>query len=231
MAVVDIPLLSDERTGDIEVIPDPITVLEPHVRASRYDRLVKPAVDIALAALALAVLLPLFLVVALSIRLTLGPGVFYVQDRVGRGGRRFRMYKFRTMRHDRRRECTGKYGGADRRVCHKRADDPRHTALGRFLRRCSLDELPQLLNVVRGEMSLVGPRPELVPVVERYQRWQHARHVVKPGLTGLWQITARDRLASEGVALDLEYVQHESFRTDCRIIARTIPALFRGPGR
>jgi len=100
------------------------------------------------------------------------------------------IYKFRTMRPD-RRQAVLPYSGPDRRVCHETDNDPRHTPLGRFLRKYSLDELPQLWNVLVGDMSLVGPRPELVEVVERYESWQRERHRVKPGLTGLWQVTCR----------------------------------------
>jgi lipopolysaccharide/colanic/teichoic acid biosynthesis glycosyltransferase len=197
---------------------------------SRYDRWVKPVFDGVAGAVLLLLVLPVLFVTAVVIRCSLGRGVFYVQERVGRNGRTFRMYKFRTMRHDRRCRAVG-YDGPDRRVCHKRDDDPRHTRVGGFLRRTSLDELPQVLNVLRGDMSLVGPRPELVDVVKRYEPWQHARHCVKPGITGYWQIKARDRLASEGVQLDIEYLGRRSFRTDCSILVRTVPSLLRGTGR
>jgi lipopolysaccharide/colanic/teichoic acid biosynthesis glycosyltransferase len=119
-----------------------------------------------------------------------------------------------------RRESEG------RRRTHKTDSDPRHTRLGRFLRRTSLDELPQLLNVLRGELSLVGPRPELPEVVDRYESWQHARHGVKPGITGLWQVT--DRANGEPMHLhvrrDLEYIQRLSVGTDLMILALTVPA-------
>ena len=137
----------------------PSEVRAPAVRqASTYERFVKPAVD-RCAGVALAVVaLPIVLLVVLAIRVKLGKSVIYRQQRVGRDGEPFTMYKFRTMTHDRRKESVP-YDGPDRRVCHKRDDDPRHTPLGRFLRRSSLDELPQLWNVVKGDMSLVGPRP------------------------------------------------------------------------
>ena len=115
----------------------------------------------------------------------------------------------------------------DRRVTHKTTSDPRHTRLGRMLRRYSIDELPQLINVVRGEMSIVGPRPELECVVEQYPAGLDQRHHVKPGLTGLWQISARgDGPMHEHGEWDLDYVEHVSLATDLSIIARTPAAMF-----
>jgi lipopolysaccharide/colanic/teichoic acid biosynthesis glycosyltransferase len=120
----------------------------------------------------------------------------------------------------------------DRRHTHKTPADPRHTSLGRFLRRFSLDELPQLFNVLRGELSLVGPRPELPEVVAAYEPWQHARHQVKPGITGLWQVTERsaDSLMHLHVATDLRYIERMSATTDLTIMLRT-PAAVLGIGR
>ncbi len=196
----------------------------------RYEAWVKPVLDVVLAAAALFLALPAMLGIALAIRVTMGPGVIYRQQRVGRFGRPFTVYKFRTMQPDRRLPTAAQGGqhpwqGEERRVCHKREDDPRHTRLGRFLRRLSLDELPQLVNVLRREMSLVGPRPELVSVVARYQPWQHARHQVKPGITGLWQISARGHgLMCENLVPDIEYVDKVSLKTDLGILLRTGPA-------
>jgi lipopolysaccharide/colanic/teichoic acid biosynthesis glycosyltransferase len=196
-----------------------------------YGQHVKPVVDVVGALVLLLLSVPLLACVALAVRLQLGPGVIFRQARVGRHGRPFVMFKFRTMLPD-RRKAAQPYDGPDRRVCHKREDDPRHTRFGQFLRRTRLDELPQLLNIVKGDMSLVGPRPELVEVVKRYDDWQHARHTVKPGLTGFWQTSDRATgLACDGVDLDLEYVDRVSFLTDCRILLRTIPVALRRTGR
>jgi lipopolysaccharide/colanic/teichoic acid biosynthesis glycosyltransferase len=135
------------------------------------------------------------------------------------------------MHEDRRQRSPENHDGPDRRVTHKTTEDPRHTPLGRVLRRFSLDELPQLWNVLRGEMSVVGPRPELPLVVDRYHQWQHLRHLVKPGITGLWQVSERGDLAMhECVETDIEYVRRVSLLTDITIIARTIPAAVRGTG-
>lgn len=188
-----------------------------------YRRLGKPLFDRIGALILSVVTLPIVVIIAIVIRVTLGPDVLYNQDRVGQNGRLFRMYKFRTMRTDRRRGRRF-HLGVDRRVRHKTTQDPRHTAVGRFLRRRSLDELPQLWNVALGDMSLVGPRPELPHVVDRYEWWQHRRHLVKPGLTGLWQISARnhDSLMCEHTEIDLEYLRAVSFRTDLTILCKTL---------
>jgi lipopolysaccharide/colanic/teichoic acid biosynthesis glycosyltransferase len=164
-----------------------------------------------------------------AVRLAIGPGVIYRQARVGRGGRPFVIFKLRTMTHDRRQVDIRVPD--DRRVSHKRDDDPRHTSLGRFLRRTSLDELPQLINVIRGDMSLVGPRPELVGVVRRYEDWQHTRHVVRPGITGLWQVSHRDKgLMCENSRVDLDYIRTLSLLTDLKILARTPLAAIKRTG-
>jgi len=129
------------------------------------------------------------------------------------------------MNEDRRAEQV-RYVGPERRQNHKSEEDPRHTPFGRFLRKWSLDEFPQFINVVRGEMSLVGPRPELVDVVERYEPWQHERHAVRPGITGIWQVSERNEVPlHEATHLDIEYVETVSLMTDTRILLKTVPAM------
>jgi len=188
-----------------------------------YRSVFKPALDRVLASILLIILSPLMLLLAAAVRITLGKGIFYVQQRVGKGGAQFPMRKFRTMRHDRRIAQTP-FSGNERRLCHKRADDPRHTRLGRFMRRRSLDELPQLWNVVCGDMSLVGPRPELPNIVQTYEPWQHLRHLVKPGITGLWQVTARNdgELLHNCTNLDVAYAREVSFRGDLSLVLATL---------
>jgi lipopolysaccharide/colanic/teichoic acid biosynthesis glycosyltransferase len=237
MAVVEV-LGGPQETGLALGGPAPALGLLEHIEIvyepSRYDRWVKPAIDLVAAAVLVLLTLPLLVAVAAAVRIKLGPGVIYRQQRIGRDGRTFTMYKFRTMLPDRRRGGAegGLDVGTDRRTCHKRADDPRHTPFGRLLRRSSLDELPQLWNVLKGDMSLVGPRPELVEVVGRYEPWQHARHQVKPGITGYWQISDRaGGLAYEGVHLDIAYLRDRSFATDCSVLLRTIPVTLRRTGR
>ena len=191
---------------------------------SIYVRLWKPCLDRLAAILLLLVTAPVLALVTLVVRVKLGPGVIFRQQRIGRHGVAFDVLKFRTMRPDRRRADVP-ISFPDRRCTHKSGADPRHTPVGRFLRRWSLDELPQLFNVARGQMSLIGPRPELASVVARYQPWQHERHDVKPGLTGLWQVTARGEGPMElRTDLDIEYARRICFALDARILAATAAA-------
>lgn len=198
---------------------------------TRYERFVKPLLDRVTAAVVLVALLPVLTLIACAVMATMGRPILFGQIRTGRGGKPFPMLKFRTMQPD-RRVADRPYVGPDRRVTHKSANDPRHTTLGRWLRKLSLDELPQLVNVVRGDMSLVGPRPELAAMTADYLDWQHSRHVVRPGITGLWQTTARGdgRLLQECVELDLRYINDLSFRRDLSILLRTPIALLRNRG-
>jgi lipopolysaccharide/colanic/teichoic acid biosynthesis glycosyltransferase len=176
------------------------------------------------------VALPLMLVIGALIRLRMGPGVLYTQERVGRDGSTFRIVKFRTMDTDRRSNDLG-FVGSDRRVVHKTRDDPRHTGLGSLLRRTSLDELPQLWNVLRGDMVLVGPRPELTTVVHKHGLVEHPRHRLKPGITGLWQVSEhRHELLHETMDIDLDYIEELSLMTDVRILVRTLVMPFGGTG-
>lgn len=189
-----------------------------------YVRLWKPCLDRLAAVFLLLVAAPVLALVALVVRVSLGPDVIFRQQRIGRHGVSFDVLKFRTMLPDRRRTDVP-ISFPDRRCTHKSGADPRHTPAGRFLRRWSLDELPQLVNVARGQMSLIGPRPELASVVARYQPWQHERHDVKPGLTGLWQVTARgDGPMELRTDLDIEYARRICFALDARILAATAAA-------
>jgi lipopolysaccharide/colanic/teichoic acid biosynthesis glycosyltransferase len=190
-----------------------------------YARRLKPVLDRVLAGALLVPLAPAVIVIAAAVRTSLGAPVIYRQTRVGRDGKPFTMLKFRTMTPD-RRVAAVPFEGVDRRVSFEATDDPRHTRLGDLLRRCSLDELPQLWNIVRGEMSLVGPRPEVPPAVATYPEHAEERHLVRPGLTGLWQVTARGTQPMEqGVGVDIEYVRRISFRLDCWILYRTLPVV------
>jgi exopolysaccharide biosynthesis polyprenyl glycosylphosphotransferase len=207
----------------------------------RAARLVKRASDVVVASLALLVLSPVWVLIALLIKLDSRGAVIYRQERVGMDGRVFLFLKFRTMRagsDDREhREFQRRYiegrpetnlGDAERPV-FKLASDPRVTRVGRVLRRLSLDELPQLLNVLRGDMSVVGPRPPIPYEVEAYELWHRKRLDMKPGLTGLWQVSGRNRLAfDEMVRLDLFYIENWSLWLDLRIILKTLPVVLRG---
>lgn len=192
--------------------------------------MVKRCLDAAGAALGLLILSPLFLVVALAVKLDSRGPVFFSQDRVGLGGRRFRMYKFRTMSVGAETEKPNLVGlnhSGDSRL-FKIPHDPRTTRVGRFLRRWSLDELPQIWNVLRGDMSLVGPRPFFESDLEDYEAHHFRRLGAKPGITGLWQVSGRSDVVDfeEVVRLDREYIEHWSIWLDISIMLRTIPAVF-----
>jgi lipopolysaccharide/colanic/teichoic acid biosynthesis glycosyltransferase len=183
----------------------------------------------------LVILSWLLLMIAILIRINSPGPVLFRQTRIGRSGKSFQVLKFRTMKADRRRQNIGPPAGyAERRVYHKSRDpsrDARITRVGRLLRRSSLDELPQLWNVLKGDMSLVGPRPELPYLVAQYEPWQHLRHLVRPGITGWWQVNRGDgRLMHEATELDIHYVHHQSLRLDVSIILRTFGAVIRGSG-
>ena len=194
-----------------------------------YVEYVKPAIDRTVGVILLVAALPILGVVAVAVRRRIGSPVLFRQARCGRNGEPFDVMKFRTMRADRR--MSRDPIAEDRRVTHKSDEDPRHTDLGRRLRKWSLDELPQLWNVVRGDMSLIGPRPELVDIVARYEPWQHQRHLVRPGLTGLWQISRRgEGLMHLYTDIDIEYIATMSLRNDLKILMRTIPAALSRSG-
>lgn len=195
-----------------------------------YARIGKPVLDRAASAILLFLLSPVIAATAAALRLKLGRGVFLRQARVGRDGRVFMMCKFRTMLPDRRAD-ERPIVFDDRRLQHKTLNDPRHTGIGRFLRRVSLDELPQLINVLQGEMSLVGPRPELEREVERHDLWDHPRHLVRPGISGPWQLSScRNENIAASAHLDVEYLESISLATDLKILVRTLLVPFRKTG-
>lgn len=187
-------------------------------------RIAKRLLDVTVALIALIALAPLFVVVAIAIRLDSPGPAFFVQPRVGQGGRVFKMFKFRSMVAGRATEL----GDGP----HKVLDDPRVTRVGRSLRKTSIDELPQLVNILLGTMSLVGPRPELVEIMQtRYERWQYARLIVPQGLTGWWQVTGRGtKLLCEHTEDDLYYIRYASFWFDLKILVLTIRAVVRREG-
>jgi exopolysaccharide biosynthesis polyprenyl glycosylphosphotransferase len=203
-------------------------VERPELRGVR--RLVKEAFDRTAALAGLLFLLPVLIAIAIAVKATSRGPVFFRQERVGRGGRTFGMVKFRSM-----------VAGADQLVVHGTNDgngvlfklraDPRVTPVGRVLRKYSLDELPQLVNVLAGQMSLVGPRPPLPREVERYGVDMHRRFLVKPGLTGLWQVSGRSDLSwDDSVRMDVRYVENWSLTFDLMILGKTLRAVLRGDG-
>jgi exopolysaccharide biosynthesis polyprenyl glycosylphosphotransferase len=193
--------------------------------------LVKRAMDFVLASVALIVLSPLFVILAALVALTPGP-VFYRQTRCGLGGRRFSLLKFRSMVDNAEDSRFGleKLNEVDGPV-FKMREDPRCTRVGRWMRMFSLDELPQLWNVLCGDMSLVGPRPPLPQEVEQYEPWQRRRLRMRPGLTCLWALEGRSQLRFDRwVKLDLLYIDRWSIWLDCKILFKTIPAVLSGKG-
>lgn len=214
--------------------PGPHPAIHPAVlRDPRpLTRVLKRPLDVALAGFLLVIVSPILLAAMALVRLTSrGPAIF-VQERIGHRCRRFPMYKLRTMVRDapsRERELAERLTG---RTFFKLDDDPRITRVGRLLRKYSIDELPQLVNVLKGDMSLVGPRPLLVSDFQKFPRSrQQRRFAVKPGLTGLWQVSGRSEL-NDRVRMDLdgEYVDRWSLALDLEILARTVPAVLSGRG-
>ena len=198
--------------------------------AGPYLRWIKPTLDRVGGLVALILTVPLMVIIGAAIWVAMGSPVIITQDRVGRQGKVFRLWKFRTMAPD-RRIYQLEWVGENRRQTHKSAEDPRITPLGRWLRATRLDEIPQFVNVVTGHISLVGPRPEMVSVVGQYEPWQHRRHAVKPGITGLWQISDQgDKLLRECTEMELGYLDQVSISTDLKIILQTIPAMLGRKG-
>jgi lipopolysaccharide/colanic/teichoic acid biosynthesis glycosyltransferase len=192
-------------------------------RENRAYRRIARCVDVAVATVALLIAAPVLGLAAVAIKLEDGGPVFFVQKRVGRFGRLFNVYKLRTMRPESCGDALSPTAGRDARI----------TSVGRYLRRTSIDELPQLFNVLRGEMALVGPRPEMPFIVRQYAPWQQLRHMVTPGITGLWQVECRSVVPlhrPEATALDLAYINSASPFTDGAILVRTVRAILSPHG-
>lgn len=209
-----------------------VYVDEPRFAGPRY--VLKSAMDWLLAFVILVLISPILVVIAVLVKATSPGPVFYQQERVGVDSKTFKMIKFRSMdadAHSRLEEALAAEGIEKVGLFYKPKNDARVTGLGRFLRKYSLDELPQLLNVLRGEMSLVGPRPQIDREVAQYDRAAHRRLLVKPGLTGLWQISGRSELsAEEGIRIDVYYVENWTMFGDLLILARTAKAMVAGEG-
>lgn len=201
-------------------------------RKSGIAVLGKRSLDFGIALLGLAASTPVLALIAVLIKLDSSGPVFYRSLRAGKKGRLFSCYKLRTMRVDADLQKDSLRDRNEREgPLFKLTGDPRVTRLGRFLRRYSVDEIPQLWNVVRGEMSLVGPRPHPLDDVERYETPHMSRLRVTPGITGLWQVTARrDPSFQRNLALDLEYIEHGNLWTDMKILWRTVAVVLQGSG-
>ncbi len=220
-------LSTEYGTPLVEIVP---------VRFTRAQEIVKRIFDVAIAGGLLVLVAPVMLAIAVLIKLTSEGPVLYTSLRVGKGGRYFTFFKFRSMYVNNGREHAGDANAKDGHI-FKVKNDPRVTAVGRFLRRYSLDELPQLINVLRGEMSLVGPRPlpaqDLDPdgMSRQFAAWAEGRSAVQPGITGLWQISGRSDLSfEEMVRLDLEYIRNQSIFLDLKIILETPSLVLKGVG-
>ncbi|MEM7799872.1 MAG: sugar transferase [Chloroflexota bacterium] len=198
----------------------------------KISRNLKRIFDFSVAGLALIALSPIMLIVALLVKLTSPGPIFFKQERVGKWGKTFYCFKFRSMYIDaeERKKELMKYNEADGPV-FKMKNDPRVTSIGRFIRKTSLDELPQLINVIRGEMSLVGPRPAVPTEVDQYDFHTLGRLDAIPGITGLQQVSGRSNLDfTRWVELDLQYIEEQSLWTDIKILLKTIPAVLFSRG-
>ncbi len=218
------------RRSEVPILPG-----EPQEVEALFSRAMPPwkrLVDVALAGGALLMLSPIFLLIAIGIKLDSRGPVIFRQKRAGRGGRPFDFYKFRSMVIDaeaRKAELLDQ--NETEGPIFKMERDPRITRMGRLLRKTSLDELPQLWNVLRGDMSLVGPRPPTFDEVEQYDSWQRRRLEVDGGITGLWQVSGRSTIKwPEFVRLDLRYIESRSLWNDLKILTRTLPAVLSGKG-
>ncbi len=214
-AVEDIPLIG---------LRDPVI--------TGYQSLVKRLFDICVASFCLLLALPLFIVIAVLIWLDGKGSIFFAQTRVGENGRPFKMYKFRSMVPDAEQRLAELVKIEELpQPAFKIVDDPRVTRVGKYLRRTSLDELPQLINVLKGDMSMVGPRPEELQVVQHYQLWHRKRLSIKPGITGPMQVSGRGELPlDERIKLELIYISEYSILEDLKYLLKTIPAVCRARG-
>jgi len=204
----------------------------PPRRSKRGYTIVKRVFDVVISLIGIGLTLPLWILIACCILCDSKGPVIFKQTRVGKGGKLFTFYKFRSMRAGAEKlKNKLKHLNIAEGPIFKIKEDPRVTRFGRFLRRTTLDELPQLLNVLGGSMSLVGPRPPLPEEVALYTPLQKRRLEVKPGLTCLWQVSGRSEISfSEWVQLDLYYIQHQSLLLDIKILIRTIPAVLSRRG-
>ncbi len=218
----------DRLNLDTSEVPLLTFAAAPHDEVKLF---LKRIIDVAVAGASLVILSPVLLLVALLIRLTSPGPIIFRQERLGLSGRRFTVYKFRSMVHDAEARKAALEHLNKKQTVFKIDNDPRMTVIGRWLRKFSLDELPQLWNVVRGDMSIVGPRPAVPNEVEKYQRWQRRRLRMRPGLTCLWALKGRDALDFDTwMRMDMEYIDSWSLGLDWMIMLRTIPQVLLGKG-
>jgi exopolysaccharide biosynthesis polyprenyl glycosylphosphotransferase len=212
---------------DMEAIEGIPLISIKQVSINSLQQIVTRIVDIIIAFLILMIGFPFWLCIALAIRLSSSGPIFYKQTRIGLNGRPFKVYKFRSMYKDADARLTDLMSQNEAQgPLFKIKDDPRITPVGKFLRHNSFDEIPQLFNVIKGEMSLVGPRPPLPQEVAVYEEWQKGRLAIKPGMTGLWQVRGRSNISfDEGVLMDLYYIENWSLRLYFQVLIRTFPAV------
>ena len=240
--------VSVDPLTEVRPLATPSELHAPELRCqapgSRAEAVARRVLDLAVAVPLLLLTSPALLAIAIAIRLESAGSPLFRQRRVGLGERSFVLYKFRSMRahaeQQRHRDYVqalirdgenGNAAKAGNSGLYKLVVDPRITRVGRFLRRTSLDELPQLLNVVRGEMSLVGPRPVILYEVEQYPDWYRERFAVKPGITGLWQVSGRnERTYAEMIRLDIDYVRERSLALDLKILLKTVKVVLTRQG-
>jgi lipopolysaccharide/colanic/teichoic acid biosynthesis glycosyltransferase len=221
-----------------------LVILRPQPVSPSYQKgyqIAKRMMDVTLCLLALPLVLPLIAICALAIRLDSPGPVLFIQERIGKGGRRFRLFKFRTMHHNlndtshrtfMKAFVNGQIGGdKDGKAIYKPIQASQITWVGRILRKTSLDELPQLINVLKGEMSLVGPRPNVPWEVEEYRGWHYERLEALPGITGLAQINGRSSISFDSIVKhDIEYIEKQSLAMDLKILWQTVVSVFLGKG-
>ncbi|MFL5321137.1 MAG: sugar transferase [Myxococcaceae bacterium] len=203
-----------------------------HVRSNPYEEALKRLFDMIVSTAALVLLSPLLLTVALLVKLTSRGPIFFKQQRIGLHGRPFNMLKFRSMvvNADAMKDQLAAMN-EQRGPVFKMKNDPRVTAVGRFIRKYSIDELPQIINVLRGEMSIVGPRPPVPKEVVQYEPWQRRRLSVRPGLTCIWQVSGRNQITfDEWMKMDMQYIDHWSLGRDLSLVLQTVPVVVTGRG-
>ena len=200
---------------------------------NRVDLFLKRILDITVSLIALVIAGPVMAMIAVAIKLESGGPVLFMQERMGKNKEKFSIFKFRSMRvgADKELDSVSEKDALGRITNHKRPNDPRVTRVGKFIRKTSLDELPQIFNVLRGDMSIVGPRPEILRLVNQYEPWQDKRFVMTQGITGWWQVNGRSENPCHlSTHQDIEYINNFSFLLDIRIILMTVPALLKGKG-
>ncbi len=247
--IMDMVAICEQRGVQSRVVPDlfqlnmsqvaienlegiPLLGLNAKLRMTPSKQLIKRLIDLALIVLAAPIALPLAIIVAIAIKLDSSGPAFFPQQRVGKDGRKFNIYKFRSMCDgaDQMRNDLIRQTGADPKR-PKWENDPRVTRVGRWIRRTSIDELPQMINILRGEMSVVGPRPPTPDEVSHYEAWQRQRLNTLPGLTSLWQVSGRSNIPfEEQCLLDIYYIENWSIGLDIQILLRTIPNVLLGNG-